>query len=119
MNLREFVDTSGEQPVRGFLHTPAVAGSACLILTHGAGANCQTPLLVALADAFAAAGFTVLRCDLPFRQAKPSGPPMRSAERDQAGLRGGGGYAAGDGCGSHLSWRAFVRRTHGFDPGGG
>jgi predicted alpha/beta-hydrolase family hydrolase len=82
-----FVDTSGEQPVRGFLHTPAVAGSECLILTHGAGANCQTPLLVALADAFAGAGFVVLRCDLPFRQAKPSGPPMRSAERDQAGLR--------------------------------
>jgi predicted alpha/beta-hydrolase family hydrolase len=87
MAIDAFVDTSGEQPVRGFLHTPAVAGSECLILTHGAGANCQTPLLVALADAFAGAGFVVLRCDLPFRQAKPSGPPMRSAERDQAGLR--------------------------------
>jgi predicted alpha/beta-hydrolase family hydrolase len=29
----------------------------------------------------------VLRCDLPFRQAKPQGPPMRTAERDQAGLK--------------------------------
>jgi predicted alpha/beta-hydrolase family hydrolase len=87
METVAFVDTSGEQPVRGFLHTPAVTGSEGLILTHGAGANCQTPLLVALADAFAAVGFNVLRCDLPFRQAKPSGPPVRSAERDQAGLR--------------------------------
>jgi hypothetical protein len=87
METVAFIDTSGEQAVRGFLHTPAVAGSACLILTHGAGANCQTPLLVALGNAFAKEGFIVLRCDLPFRQAKPSGPPMRSAERDQAGLR--------------------------------
>jgi predicted alpha/beta-hydrolase family hydrolase len=87
METVAFVDTLGEQPVRGYLRTPAVQASACLILTHGAGANCQTPLLVALADAFAEAGIIVLRCDLPFRQAKPSGPPMRSAERDQAGLR--------------------------------
>jgi len=30
----------------------------------------------------------VLRCDLPFRQARPFGPPMRgSGDRDQAGLR--------------------------------
>jgi predicted alpha/beta-hydrolase family hydrolase len=87
METVDFIDTSGDQAVRGYLHAPAVQASACLILTHGAGANCQTPLLVALADAFAEAGFIVLRCDLPFRQAKPSGPPMRSAERDQAGLR--------------------------------
>ena len=45
-------------------------------------------LLVALAEAFCAAGVTVLRCDLPFRQARPQGPPPRgSAERDQQGLR--------------------------------
>lgn len=87
METAEFVDTLGEEPVRGFVHTPLVPGSACLILTHGAGADCRTPLLVSLAEGFAAAGFVVLRCDLPFRQAKPSGPPMRSAERDQAGLK--------------------------------
>jgi hypothetical protein len=40
-----------------------------------------------LADAFSASGLTVLRCDLPFRQERPHGPPIRSAERDQAGLR--------------------------------
>jgi predicted alpha/beta-hydrolase family hydrolase len=58
-----------------------------LILTHSAGANCEAPLLVALAEAFCTSGWTVLRCDLPFRQARPHGPPLRTAERDQAGLR--------------------------------
>jgi predicted alpha/beta-hydrolase family hydrolase len=36
----------------------------------------------------AEAGWTVLRCDLPFRQRRPTGPPGRGdAERDRAGLR--------------------------------
>lgn len=84
----EFRDDSvAAAPVRGFLHRSA-PGADCLILTHGAGANCQSSLLTALADAFSDAGITVLRCDLPFRQARPHGPPMRgSAEKDQDGLR--------------------------------
>lgn len=76
--------------VRGFLHRAegAELGGDGLVLTHGAGANCNAPLLVALAEAFSASGWNVLRCDLPFRQLRPSGPPMRgSAERDQQGLR--------------------------------
>jgi uncharacterized protein len=84
---RALVDTSGPEAVRGFVHTAANGGSECLILTHGAGANCQTELLVTMAEAFAGAGLTVLRCDLPFRQEKPHGPPLRTTERDQAGLR--------------------------------
>src|ERR1700739_2005746 len=81
-------DAMKEAPVRGFLHRAVGADADCLVLTHGAGANCQAPLLKALAEAFCAAGVTVLRCDLPFRQARPHGPPMRgSAERDQEGLR--------------------------------
>jgi len=88
-NSEEFRDESvKDAPVRGFLHPAAAADANGLVLTHGAGANCQSPLLTALAEAFCAAGVTVLRCDLPFRQARPHGPPMRgSAERDQAGLR--------------------------------
>ena len=83
----EFVD-SADVPVRGFLHRPAEPSGNCLILTHGAGANCRTLLLSTLAEAFCAAGLFVLRCDLPFRQSRPHGPPPRgSAERDQAGLR--------------------------------
>jgi uncharacterized protein len=75
-----------EQGVRGFLHRPGGATQDGLVLTHGAGANCQSPLLVALAEAFCSAGLTVLRYDLPFRQERPKGPPMRSAERDQQGI---------------------------------
>ena len=85
----EFRDDSVKDVrVRGFLHPAAGADRDCLVLTHGAGANCQSPLLRALAEAFCGAGMTVLRCDLPFRQARPHGPPPRgSAERDQEGLR--------------------------------
>ena len=86
--VREFQDASGDVPVRGFLHLPDIAPSGALVLTHGAGANSNAPLLVALAEAFCASGFIVLRCDLPFRQSRPHGPPPRgSAERDQQGLR--------------------------------
>lgn len=83
----EFRDDSvKEAPVRGFLHR--AKGEDAMVLTHGAGANCQSPLLKALAEVFREAGMTVLRCDLPFRQSRPHGPPMRgSAERDQEGLR--------------------------------
>jgi hypothetical protein len=91
---QQFADISGAPPVRGFLHQPAQSNSGsanerdCLILTHGAGANCDAPLLVALAEAFATSGLAVLRCDLPFRQSRPHGPPPRgNAERDQHGLR--------------------------------
>ena len=87
-NWEEYRDDAvKETPVRGFLRRPAQAGGDSLILTHGAGANCNAPVLVAIADAFCGSGLTVLRCDLPFRQLRPSGPPPRgSAERDQAGL---------------------------------
>jgi uncharacterized protein len=77
-----------EAEIRGFLHQPDQASGDGLVLTHGAGGNCQAPLLVALADAFCAAGLRVLRCDLPFRQKRPSGPPSpATAAADRAGLR--------------------------------
>lgn len=74
--------------VRGFLHRPALATGAGAVLTHGAGGNCRAPLLVAAAAALAAAGLHVLRCDLPFRQRRPTGPPSPAdAPQDRAGLR--------------------------------
>lgn len=58
------------------------------MLTHGAGGNCGAPLLVALAEKFAASGLNVLRCDLPYRQRRPRGAPSPAdAKTDQAGLR--------------------------------
>ena len=74
--------------VRGFLHRPAVPSRAGLALCHGAGGNCGAPLLVALAEAFCEAGITVLRFDLPYRQAKRFGPPSPgSAATDREGIR--------------------------------
>jgi predicted alpha/beta-hydrolase family hydrolase len=72
--------------VRGFLHRPEAAARG-LVLTHGAGGNYTAPLLVAAATVFSAAGICVLRCDLPFRQRRPTGPPSpSSAAADRAGL---------------------------------
>src|SRR5438093_9665900 len=83
--VSERFDTEG---VHGFLHRPDSGIGAGLVLTHGAGGNCQAPLLVNAAAAFAAAGLCVLRVDLPFRQRRKSGPPSPSgAAEDRAGLR--------------------------------
>src|SRR5688572_26607661 len=88
MTVTEFTDTTQDPPVSGFLHQPESAATASLVLTHGAGGNAEMSLLVVLAEAFAEKGFAVLRCDLPFRQVRPFGPPRPAdARRDQHGLR--------------------------------
>jgi uncharacterized protein len=87
-HVSEFVNQTVDPPVRGFLHTPDTPTGEVLILTHGAGGNAQAPLLRALADAFSNAGITVLRCNLPYRQLRPFGPPgPGDAARDRAGLK--------------------------------
>ncbi len=99
-----FVDTSCDPPVRGFIHCPESANGNGIVLTHGAGANCQTPLLTALAEAFATAGLTVLRCDLPFRQARAFGPPRPGdAARNRDGLKN-----AVNTIRKHISGRTFL-----------
>jgi predicted alpha/beta-hydrolase family hydrolase len=87
-NAESFADTSWDPPVRGSLQRAAKSNGDGLVFTHGAGGNSRAALLVELAEAFAGAGFTVLRCDLPFRQSRPYGPPRPSdAERDRQGLK--------------------------------
>ena len=87
-SIERLSDSKLDPPVAGFLHRPAAPLCDALVLTHGAGANCQVPHLIELAEAFASAGFVVLRCDLPFRQQSPHGPPpFGSSERDREGLR--------------------------------
>jgi len=84
----ERIDVASDPPVRGILHPAASSGADGLVLTHGAGGNADAPLLVAVAGAFVARGVTVLRCDLPFRQARPrGGPSPAGAARDREGLR--------------------------------
>ncbi|HEY1802191.1 MAG TPA: alpha/beta fold hydrolase [Terriglobales bacterium] len=86
--IEAFVDAQCDPPVRGFLHSPALPNGSGLVLTHGAGVNCGSALLIAMSEGFADDGFTVLRCDLPFRQARPFGPPHPAqAARDREGLK--------------------------------
>ena len=86
--IEQFCNDSLDPAVRGFLHSPENPNGDALVLTHGAGSNCNAPLLVALSENFAGHGYTVLRCDLPFRQERRTGPPFPgNAERDRAGLR--------------------------------
>ena len=86
--VKHFERSFDDEPaVRGFLHTPAKASGDGLVFAHGAGGNADSPLLVAIAVALADLGVTVLRCDLPFRQNRPKGPPSGSAVRDREGLR--------------------------------
>jgi uncharacterized protein len=75
-------------PTPGYLHRPAQSNNLAVVLTHGAGANCHSQLLVSVSDALAAAGFTVFRFDLPFRRARAQGPPHpATAAADREGLR--------------------------------
>ena len=84
-----FADATAPGPaVRGWLHAPEAPPRDALVLTHGAGSDCRAPLLVAVAEAFARHGVLTLRCDLPYRQASPAGPPSpATASADRAGLR--------------------------------
>jgi uncharacterized protein len=83
----EAFECATEPAVRGFFHLPAEVCGQAIVLTHGAGSNCEAPLLRALANTFADAGYLVLRCDLPYRQTRRSGPPRPGdAARDREGL---------------------------------
>lgn len=87
-SILECSDSTVDPHIRGFLHVPETPNQDGLVLTHGAGGNAQAPLLVALAEVFAAAGFTVLRADLQYRQRKSFGPPgPGDAAHDRAGLK--------------------------------
>ena len=86
--FESFSADSVDPPVQGFLHKPSHSNGKALVYTHGAGGNSRGPFLIALAEAFAEAGFAVLRCDLPFRQKRSFGPPRpNESERDRQGLR--------------------------------
>ncbi len=89
MSAEFFADFSDlEAPVRGTLHRADGSSGDFLVLTHGASGNSNAALLVALAEGFARQGMSVLRCDLPYRQRKPGGPPSPAdAKRDQQGLK--------------------------------
>ncbi|MGB7363754.1 MAG: alpha/beta family hydrolase [Rhodococcus sp. (in: high G+C Gram-positive bacteria)] len=73
--------------IHGVIHEPDGPAIATAVLTHGAGSNCDAAILVAVATELAARGVRTARIDLPFRQARPKGPPNRAgAENDRQGI---------------------------------
>ena len=77
-----------EAGVRGYVHLPKKANGDGVVLAHGAGANCETKLLVGICEALAEAGFVALRYDLPFRKQRPHGPPpFGGSAQDREGVR--------------------------------
>jgi hypothetical protein len=82
-----FSDHSLHPAVRGFLHWPDKPNGDALVLTHSAGSDSNSPVLGLISEAFSGHGYLVLRCDLPFRQGRRTGPPFPgNAESDRAGL---------------------------------
>lgn len=76
-----------ENAVDGFLHEPSAAAKCAAVITHGAGSNCEAPLLAALANTLCETGLLVLRCNLAFRQKRRVGPPSpATGDADRASL---------------------------------
>jgi predicted alpha/beta-hydrolase family hydrolase len=57
-----------------------------VVLTHGAGGNRDSPLLIRICDEWAQRGWLAVRYNLPYRRRRPKGPPSGSAKADQAGV---------------------------------
>lgn len=72
--------------IAGVAHEPDGTAAGAVVLTHGAGGNRDSPLLIALCDEWARRGWLAIRYDLPFRRRRPTGPPSGSAASDQAGI---------------------------------
>jgi uncharacterized protein len=88
LDYSDFFDETLHPPVRGYLHVPRNPAGDALVIAHSAGSNARAPLLFSLAETFSLAGMAVLRCDLPFRQNHPTGPPRPGeASRDRQGLK--------------------------------
>jgi len=66
-DLEPFEARDADGAVRGVLHRPSAPTGDGAVLAHGAGSNRDSPVLRAVAAAFAARGIAALRIDLPFR----------------------------------------------------
>lgn len=72
--------------IAGVAHTPDAAPKGTVLLTHGAGGNRDSPLLIRICDEWAGRGWLAIRYNLPYRRRRPKGPPSGSAAIDQAGI---------------------------------
>src|SRR5882757_2271805 len=72
--------------IAGIAHRPEGDPKGAVVLTHGAGGNRESPMLIRLCDEWARRGFLAVRYDLPYRRRRPKGPPSGSAASDRAGI---------------------------------
>jgi uncharacterized protein len=72
--------------IAGVAHAPVGEAAGVVLLTHGAGGNRESPMLVKLCDEWSSRGWLAVRYDLPYRRRRPKGPPSGSAAADQAGV---------------------------------
>ncbi|MDT5181058.1 MAG: uncharacterized protein QOJ95_5256 [Mycobacterium sp.] len=72
--------------IAGTAHRPQGEPTGIVLLTHGAGGNRNSPMLIKLCDQWAGRGFLAVRYDLPYRRRRPKGPPSGSVTADQAGI---------------------------------
>jgi predicted alpha/beta-hydrolase family hydrolase len=75
-------------PVPGDYAGPRSGADRAVLLAHGAGSDRNAPVLVALADALAAAGIPSLRFDYPYKAARRRAPDraakLEAASREAA-----------------------------------
>lgn len=72
--------------IDGVAHAPAGTPAGAVVLTHGAGGNRDSPLLVRICDEWAGRGWLAVRYNLPYRRRRPKGPPSGSAAGDRQGV---------------------------------
>lgn len=72
--------------IAGIAHPPEGTPAGVVLLTHGAGGSRESPMLVRICDEWASRGWLAIRYNLPYRRARPKGPPSGSAAKDQAGI---------------------------------
>ncbi|MFV8054208.1 alpha/beta family hydrolase [Mycobacterium sp. 48b] len=74
------------EAIAGVAHEPEGPARGVVVLTHGAGGNRDSAMLVKLCDEWAARGWSAIRYNLPYRRRRPKGPPSGSAAGDQDGI---------------------------------
>lgn len=72
--------------IDGVAHEPSGSPAGVVVLTHGAGGDKDSPMLVAVCGEWARQGWLAVRYNLPYRRRRPTGPPPGSAAADQAGV---------------------------------
>ncbi|MEW2482071.1 alpha/beta family hydrolase [Mycobacterium sp. NPDC049093] len=72
--------------IAGVAHEPEATPTGVVVLTHGAGGNRDSAMLVKVCDEWASRGWLAVRYNLPYRRRRPKGPPSGSAAGDQEGI---------------------------------